>query len=129
VKAQDLGVPAGLREHREDDRVDRWCVAAKGGQGEGAQRFHSLAQPGRHHLDDLREGSHHCFFDAGHRALRGRAQAHGGGDGFLVVEEQRGEGRTRPQLVAAGHSSCCLDRVSQFPQPVYVTAQGTFTHP
>ena len=130
-EAQPFAVPAGEGDRGEGVRIGaRLGLAAPAGRDRHrAQGLDPAPQPGRHHLDHLREHPHGGLRDALDRSLRGRLQADGQRDRLLVVHQQGRQRRARFQLVAALDTTLSLDRVTQLTQPVDVPAQRARRHP
>ena len=110
-ETEPFAVPAGHRDGGQDARIHAGLGLAPpaGGHRHGAERLDLAPQPGRHDLDHFGQRAHRGLRDALDRALRGRLQAQGQRDGFLVVDHQRGQGGARGQLVAALGTALSLD--------------------
>ena len=86
-------------------------------------------QPRGQHLVELGQRPHRGLAGPGDRAAGGQAERDGGGDGLLVVEQQRRQGHAGPQLVAAADALRRVDRVAEGAQPLDVPAHAAGGHP
>jgi hypothetical protein len=133
-EAEAFGVPARQGGAGEDVRVDGRLLAGAfpgGGLGHRGHRFGPAAQPGRHDLGDLREcAGRRLRYGTGRGlgrrvdgSLCGQPQSDSQGDRFLVVDDERRQGRARGQLVAAVNARVRRDGVAEVAEPADVTAQ------
>ena len=81
---------------------------------EGVDAF---AQRARQHLGQLRQRRHGGLAERRVGGPRQVAQRHGDGDGFVVVEQQRGQPAAGAEGVAAVAARRALDRVAEVAQP------------
>src|SRR5579864_6196174 len=88
------------------------------------QRGDAVAESRRQYLLQLQEGAHRGFVDASDSSACGGSQSERNSNGLIVVEQQRGQGRARSELIAACDSRGRVDRVSETAQAVDVPAQG-----
>ena len=70
-------------------------------------------QPLGHHLDDLAERPDGRLGDSLYQALGHAEQADRQGHSLLVVENQRRQGCTGGQLIAAVDTALCIDRIAR----------------
>ena len=121
---QALFVAARLGNRREQPSVDRRPVGPHRGHGCRAQGIDAPPQSRRHDLDDFGQRSDRRLFDARHRALRRGPQADCQRNCLLIVEQQRGQGRARGELIAAVDAALRVDWITELAQPIDVAAEG-----
>jgi hypothetical protein len=126
VEAQPLPVAAGERDHPQHLDVDRLVGGLhRHRHGVGRHGVDPTAQPRRQDLLQLGQGTDRGLLDPGHHAAAGgRAQSHGDGDGLLVVQQQRRQGRAGAEPVAAGDAPGRVHRVAEVAEPLHVAADG-----
>ena len=125
---QSLGVAARLRHRRQRAGVDGRATARpdrhRRCDGHRAQRLDPSPQPRRHDLRDLRQSPDRRFREPLDRRLGRCLQAERERDRFVVVQDQRRQGRARGELVAAVDPALRLNGISQLAQPLDVPPQG-----
>jgi hypothetical protein len=121
VEPEPLPVLGGGGDRGEDTGVHGRAGPGDGGHG-AVQGVDPVPEPGGQHLLELEQGPQRGLLDPGDGAAGGRAQAHRDRDRLLVVEQQRGQGGTRAQPVAAAHPRAGLDGIAQVAQALDVVA-------
>ena len=122
--AQPLAVAARAGQRHQHVGWDGGGRGAEAG-GHRGDRGDLPAHRRREELLELAERPDRRIPASGDRLRRGRAQAHGDGDGLLAVEHQRRHRRPAgTEAVAAGDAGVGLDRVAELPEPVDVAAHG-----
>ncbi len=126
----DPPVSDGGREGGEDFRIHRGAHSGHPGYG-GAQPGELRTQSAGENLFQLREGAHGRFSEARYGAGCDGAQADGDGECLLIIEEQRRQLGSGPQLIAAGDSGGGMDGVAEGAEFADIPADGALSdgHP
>ena len=93
------------------------------------QRPHPLAKADRQHLLELGEGGDGRVVETGDATAGSDPQPDGDGDCFVVVEQQRRQGATGAELVAAVRARLGVDRVTEVAEPGDVATHGPAVDP
>ncbi|WWW34250.1 hypothetical protein V8017_14310 [Stenotrophomonas rhizophila] len=120
-------VAAGARQHGQQPGIHHRTGRSQR-QDRRAQRVQPPAQAGWHDLFQFDQCGDRSLLDAADGAGHGGAQGHGRGQGFVVVQQQWGQGAPRTERIPAGHAAAGLDRVAELAQAVDVAAQGARMH-
>jgi hypothetical protein len=130
VEPELFPVAADGGEGGQDGRVDAQAgVVAWHGHGVGLQGVDPAPEPGRQNLLQLRQRPQGRLLDPGDGAAGRGAQTDRDGDGFLVVEQQRRQGRAGAEPVSADGAARGQHRIAEAAQALHVRPHGSPAHP